>query len=206
MSRRYRTPQKTLPLATVTKSAAIDLMYSGRPKMRRNRRHIAAVFAPATIGSPQLLVFLVVKGPSLRIWILSVFIFHLEEKNEDKGWVNHLGLSLKPKSPIIFFWHKNCEKLMQVAQGKQVVSLFYFILFFLSCFLILCGLRVSLVRGGIWLMKNSRAKIAEKMSLCVVWLKGKKRKFLDEVQAFFTWAHTKLVSLKWREKRCESAC
>ena len=60
MSRRYRTPQKTRPLATVTKSAAIDLMYSGRPKMRRNRRHIAAVFAPATIGPPQLLVFLVV--------------------------------------------------------------------------------------------------------------------------------------------------
>ena len=121
------------------------------------------------------------KGPSLRIWILSVFLFHLEEKNEDKGWVNHLCLSLKPKSPIIFFWHKNCEKLMQVARGKQVVSLFYFIFlllfFFLSCFLILCGLRVYLVGGGIWWMKNNREKIVEKMSLCVVWLKGKKENF-----------------------------
>ena len=60
MSRRYRTPQKTLPIAAVTKNAAIDLMYSGGPKMCRNRRHIAAVFATAAIGPPQLLVFLVV--------------------------------------------------------------------------------------------------------------------------------------------------
>ena len=60
MSRRYRTPQKTLPIAAVTKNAAIDLMYNGGPKMRRNRRHIAAVFAPAAISPPQLLVFLVV--------------------------------------------------------------------------------------------------------------------------------------------------
>ena len=69
---------------------------------------------------------------------------------------------------------------MQVARGKQVVSLFYFILlffFFLSCFLILRGLRVCLVGGGIWWMKNNREKIVEKMSLCVVWLKGKKENF-----------------------------
>ena len=70
---------------------------------------------------------------------------------------------------------------MQVARGKQVVSipcfiLFYFILF-LSCFLILRGLRVCLVGGGIWWMKNNREKIVEKMSLCVVWLKGKKENF-----------------------------
>ena len=51
---------KTLPIAAVTKNAAIDLMYSGGPKMCRNRRHIAAVFATAAIGPPQLLVFLVV--------------------------------------------------------------------------------------------------------------------------------------------------
>ena len=62
MSRRYSTPQKTLPIAAVTKNAAIDLMYSGGPKMCRNRRHIAAVFATAAIGPPQLLVFLVVKN------------------------------------------------------------------------------------------------------------------------------------------------
>ena len=60
MSRRYRTQQKTLPIVAVTKNAAIDLMYSGEPKTLRNRRHIAAVFAPATIGPLQLLVFLVV--------------------------------------------------------------------------------------------------------------------------------------------------
>ena len=53
-------PQKTLPIAAVTKNAAIDLMYSGGPKTRRNRRHIAVVFAPAAIGLPQQLVFLVV--------------------------------------------------------------------------------------------------------------------------------------------------
>ena len=47
LSHRYRTPQKTLPIAAVTKNAAIDLMYSGGRKTRRNRRHIAAVFAPA---------------------------------------------------------------------------------------------------------------------------------------------------------------
>ena len=60
MSRRYRTPQKTLPIVAVTKNAAIGLMYSGGPKTLRNRRHIATVFAPAAIGPPQLLVFLVV--------------------------------------------------------------------------------------------------------------------------------------------------
>ena len=47
MSRHCRTPQKTLPIAAVTKNAAIDLMYNGGPKTHRNRRHIAAVFAPA---------------------------------------------------------------------------------------------------------------------------------------------------------------
>ena len=36
-------------------------MYSGRPKTRRSRRPVAAVFAPTAIGPPQLLVFLVVK-------------------------------------------------------------------------------------------------------------------------------------------------
>ena len=41
--------------------AAIDFMYSGRPKTRRSRRPVAAVFAPAAIGPPQLLVFLVVR-------------------------------------------------------------------------------------------------------------------------------------------------
>ena len=40
--------------------AAIDFMYSGRPQMRRSRRPVAAVFSPAAIGPPQLLVFLVV--------------------------------------------------------------------------------------------------------------------------------------------------
>ena len=53
-------PQKTLPIAAVTKNAAIDLMYNGGPKTHRNRRHIAAVFALAAIGPPQLLIFLVV--------------------------------------------------------------------------------------------------------------------------------------------------
>ena len=61
MSCRYRTPQKTLPIAAVTKNVAIDLMYSGGLKMCCNWRHIAAVFATAAIGPPQLLVFLVVK-------------------------------------------------------------------------------------------------------------------------------------------------
>ena len=90
------------------------------------------------------------KGPSLRIWILSVFLFHLEEKNEDKGWVNHLCLSLKPKSPIIFFWHKNCEKLMQVARGKQVVSLFYFILLLFFFFFELFPYFMW-IKGYVWL-------------------------------------------------------
>ena len=49
MSHCYRTSQKTLLIAAVTKNAAIDLMYSDGPKTRRNRRHIAAVFAPAAI-------------------------------------------------------------------------------------------------------------------------------------------------------------
>ena len=53
-------PNWKFTIAAVTKNAAIDLMYSGGPKTRRNRRHIAAVFAPAAIGPPQLLVFLVV--------------------------------------------------------------------------------------------------------------------------------------------------
>ena len=39
MSRHYRMPQKALPIAAVTKNAAIDLMYSGRPKMRCNRTY-----------------------------------------------------------------------------------------------------------------------------------------------------------------------
>ena len=68
MSRRYRTQQKTLPIVAVTKNAAIDLMYSGEPKTLRNRRHIAAVFAPATIGPLQLLVFLVVSLTNLLYW------------------------------------------------------------------------------------------------------------------------------------------
>ena len=40
--------------------AAIEFMYSGRPKTRRSRRPVAAVFMPAAIGPPQLPVFLVV--------------------------------------------------------------------------------------------------------------------------------------------------
>ena len=67
MSRRYRMPQKTLPIAAVTKNAAIDLMYSGGQKMRRNRRYIAAVFAPVAVGPPQLLVFLVVRAKILTL-------------------------------------------------------------------------------------------------------------------------------------------
>ena len=47
MSRHYRTPQKTLPIAAVTKNVAIDLMYTGGLKMCCNWRHIAAVFATA---------------------------------------------------------------------------------------------------------------------------------------------------------------
>ena len=82
MSRRCRTPQKTLPIAAVTKNAAIDLMYNGGPKTRRNRRHIAAVFAPAAIGPPQLLVFLVVTlmyseiDFDFRKWVFQVFNFN----------------------------------------------------------------------------------------------------------------------------------
>ena len=49
MSRRCRMLQKTAPIAAVPKNTAIDHKYSGNPKKRRNIRHIAAVFAPATI-------------------------------------------------------------------------------------------------------------------------------------------------------------
>ena len=42
-------PQKTIPIAVVLKNATIDPMYSGGPKKRCNRRHIAAFFAPAAI-------------------------------------------------------------------------------------------------------------------------------------------------------------
>ena len=50
MSCRCRTPQKTQPIVAITKNAVINLMYSGRPKTRSNRWHIAAVFAPAAIA------------------------------------------------------------------------------------------------------------------------------------------------------------
>ena len=40
--------------------AAIDFMYSDRPKTRRSRQPIVDVFAPAAIGPPQLLVFPIV--------------------------------------------------------------------------------------------------------------------------------------------------
>ena len=59
-ARRYSTPQNTRAIAAGIWNATIDLMYSGGPKKRRNRRHIAAVFVPAAIGPPQLLSFLVV--------------------------------------------------------------------------------------------------------------------------------------------------
>ena len=47
--------------------AAIEFMYSGRPKTRRSRRPVAAVFAPAAIGPPQLLVFLVVETVNPKV-------------------------------------------------------------------------------------------------------------------------------------------
>ena len=50
MSCYYRTPQKTLPIAVVTKNAAIDLIYIGGSKTCRNRQHVAAVFAPDAIA------------------------------------------------------------------------------------------------------------------------------------------------------------
>ena len=56
-------------------------MYSGRPKTRCNRRPIAAVFAPAAIGPPQLLVFLVVMVDVLKLyacnWLGSAELGHL---------------------------------------------------------------------------------------------------------------------------------
>ena len=53
MSHRCRTPQKTIPIATVPKNAAIEHMYSGGPKKHLNMRHIVAVFAPAAKKPPQ---------------------------------------------------------------------------------------------------------------------------------------------------------
>ena len=60
LARRYSTPQNTRAIAADIWNAAIDPIYSGGPKKRCNRRHTAAVFAPAAIGPPQLLSFLVV--------------------------------------------------------------------------------------------------------------------------------------------------
>ena len=69
MSRRYRTLQKTLPIAAVTKNAAIDLMYSGGPKTHCNRRHIAAVFAPAATARFSCSVGCLCKKTDLRLAI-----------------------------------------------------------------------------------------------------------------------------------------
>ena len=49
MSRRYMTPQKSIPIAAAPKNTAIDPMYSNGPIKHRNRRHIAAFFAPTAI-------------------------------------------------------------------------------------------------------------------------------------------------------------
>ena len=46
MSHHCRTLQKTIPIVTVLKNAAIDPMYSSRPKKSRNRWHIVAVLQP----------------------------------------------------------------------------------------------------------------------------------------------------------------
>ena len=46
MSHHCRTLQKTIPIATVLKNAAIDPTYSDSPKKGRNRWHIAAVLQP----------------------------------------------------------------------------------------------------------------------------------------------------------------
>ena len=51
MSHHCRTPQKTLPIAAVTKNAAIDLMYNGGPKTRRNRSTATARFSCSDLFS-----------------------------------------------------------------------------------------------------------------------------------------------------------
>ena len=53
-------------------------------------------------------------------------------------------------------------------------------------------------QGEIGQMDNNEEKIKEKMSLCVLWLGGGKRKYLGGVQAFSTETHTKLFTSKWR--------
>ena len=55
--------------------AAIGFMYSGKPKTRRNRRPIAAVFAPAAIGPPQLLVFPIVPDAGKNIKELCAWFY-----------------------------------------------------------------------------------------------------------------------------------
>ena len=50
LARRCSRPQNTRAIAAGIWNATIDLMYSGRSKKRRNRRHIAAVFAPTAIA------------------------------------------------------------------------------------------------------------------------------------------------------------
>ena len=84
-------------------TAAIDFMYSGRPKTRRSRRPVAAVFAPAAIGPPQLLVFLVVigdpnfdgrlgKGAS-KLRTFNTFL--AEGRLAGSGWQHHKSTTIK---------------------------------------------------------------------------------------------------------------
>ena len=59
--RRYSTPQKTRTTVMGQWNAAIELMYSGGSKKRRNMRHVAAVFhthhkKPATIAHFNFLI------------------------------------------------------------------------------------------------------------------------------------------------------
>ena len=71
MSCYYRMLQKSIPIAAVPNNATIDPMYRGDQKKFHNRRHIAAVFAPAAIVqffcSDETLTF-------KKFWIEIVFI------------------------------------------------------------------------------------------------------------------------------------
>ena len=48
-----RTPQKTIPIAAVTKNTTIDPIYNSGPKKCHNMQHITSFFAPTAKKSPQ---------------------------------------------------------------------------------------------------------------------------------------------------------
>ena len=57
MSRSCRTLQKSIPSAAVPKNAAINPMYIGDHRKRRNRQHIVAVFVLAAKKSATIVLF-----------------------------------------------------------------------------------------------------------------------------------------------------